>query len=393
MSIVSPVTVVVGLCGHGLTIARALHRSGVRVVALETNLTLPGIKTRCASIRKVEDINHAGLITSLLALADEIGSQSLPVLILTNDRMVETVGRHLEQLHGRFALSWSACHQRLLPLLRKEHIEARCQVTGLRYPRTVRVDMLDRIVDQVGNLAYPLIIKPTRPLSLFKTLIVKSPGDFSSQADRIAGSLPVIVQEFIPGDDRAIRFGALYLDQGRILARFEGRKLRSRPMGHTTLAVSEPHDEVHRLAARFFEGLALSGPVSLELKQAPDGSFWVIEPTVGRTDYWVGLCIANGINLPLIEYQSQAGFPLIETRQQKNYLWMNGERDPFALFWLALHQPALLFTKRVASLYLDVKDMHPFLCAFSDLASSLLSRILRKITNKLMLNKSSSMPP
>lgn len=391
MSIISPVAVVVGLCGHGLAMARTLHRSGVRVMALETNPALPGIQTRCASIRKVEDINHARLIDSLLALADKIGSQSPPVLILTNDRMVETVGRHLEQLQGRFALSWSACHQRLLPLLSKDQIEARCRATGLHYPRTVRVDTPDRIADQVNNLSYPLIIKPTRPLSLFKTLIVNSPDDFSRHEDRIAGALPIIVQEFIPGNDRAIHFGALYLDQGRILARFEGRKLRSRPMGHTTLAVSEPHDEVHRLAACFFEGLALSGPVSLELKQAPDGSFWVIEPTVGRTDFWVGLCIANGVNLPLIEYRSQAGLPPPEIRQRQSYLWMNGERDPFALFWLALHQPALLFTRRVAPLYLDVKDMRPFLCAFSDLAYSLLSRILRKITGKLMINKSSSM--
>lgn len=392
MSIVSPVAVVVGLCGHGLAIARALHRNGIRVVALETNSTLPGVRTRCARIREVGDINHAGLIDSLLALADEIESQSPPVLILTNDCMVETVGHHLEQLQGRFALSWSACHQRLLPLLRKDEIEARCRVTGLHYPRTVRVDMLDQIVGQVGDLSYPLIIKPTQPLSLFKTLIVNSQGDFSRQADRIAGSLPVIVQEFIPGDDRVIRFGALYLDQGQILARFEGRKLRSRPMGHTTLAVSEPHDEVHGLVARFFEGLALSGPVSLELKQAPDGSFWVIEPTVGRTDFWVGLCIANGVNLPFIEYRSQTGLPLPKTRQRQSYLWMNGERDPFALFW-ALRQPALLFTKRVAPLYLDVRDMRPFLCAFSDLAYSLLSRILRKITSKLMINNPSSMSP
>lgn len=379
MSIVSPVAVVVGLCGHGLTIARALHRNGIRVVALETNSTLPGMRTRCVSIRKVGDINHAGLIDSLLALADEIGSQSPPVLILTNDRMVETVGRHLEQLQGRFALSWSACHQRLLPLLSKDQIEARCQVTGLHYPRTVRVDTLDGIAGQVGDLSYPLIIKPTQPLSLFKTLIVKSPGDFSKQADRIAGSLPVIVQEFIPGDDRAIRFGALYLDQGKILARFEGRKLRSRPMGHTTLAVSEPHDETHRLATRFFEGLALSGPVSLELKQAPDGSFWVIEPTVGRTDFWVGLCIANGVNLPLIEYRSQADLPLPETMQHKKYIWVNGERDPMVLFWLMFHQSWLLFSKRIAALYLDMTDNTPFFNYILGRVRTLPLRIFRKI--------------
>jgi predicted ATP-grasp superfamily ATP-dependent carboligase len=214
-------------------------------------------------------------------------------------------------------------------------------------------------------------------------LIVKSANDFPMHDDRIAASLPVIAQEFIPGDDGAIRFGALYLDQGRILARFEGRKLRSRPMGHTTLAVSEPNDDIHRVTVCFFEGLALSGPVSLELKQAPDGSLWVIEPTVGRTDFWVGLCIANGVNLPLIEYRSQSGLPVPATRQARNYLWMNGERDPFAPLWLALHQPGRLFSQRIMALYLDLSDIRPFIDAVSNFIRSLLSRIFHKAVRQL----------
>lgn len=383
MSVDIPVVIVVGLCGHGLMIVRALHRSGVQVVALETNPMLPGMRTHCASIRKVADINYAGLIDSLLALSDEIGGQSPPVLILTNDRMVETVGYQFERLRGRFALSWNDCCQNILLLLKKDQIEARCRVAGLNYPRTVLLAMLDKATVQVGDLCYPLIVKPTRPISSFKTIIVQSADDFPTHYDRIATALPVIVQEFIPGDDCTIRFGALYLDQGRILARFEGRKLRSRPMGHTTLAVSEPNEDIHRLTERFFKGLTLSGPVSLEFKQAPDGSFWVIEPTVGRTDFWVELCIANGVNLPLIEYCSQAGLPLPDARQQKNYLWMNGERDPFALFWLALRQPSLLLSKRIAPLYLDVRDMHPFFGAVSNSIRSLLSRTFYKVVRQL----------
>lgn len=383
MSATPPVVVVVGLCGHGLTIVRALHRGGASVVALETNLTLPGMYTRFASIRRVTDINHAGLIDSLLMLSDEIGADPLPVLILTNDRMVETVACHIKQLYGRFALSWHDSYQNILPLLKKDQIEARCQTTGLNYPRTVLLNTLDKAIPQFGDLRYPLIVKPTCPISSFKTIIIKSKDDFPVHRDRIATALPVIVQEFIPGDDRTIRFGALYLDRGQILARFEGRKLRSRPMGHTTLALSEPNEEIHRLATCFFEGLALSGPVSLELKQAPDGSFWVIEPTVGRTDFWVGLCVANGVNLPLIEYRSQANLPLPEIRQVRNHLWMNGERDPFALFWLIFHQPWLLFSQCITALYLDLNDIRPFLGAFSNLTGSLLSRSLRKVVRKL----------
>ena len=138
-----PVVVVVGLCGHGLTIARTLERSGITVIALETNLALPGMHTRSANIRVVPDINHIGLIDSLLALSDDIGTEPLPVLILTNDHMVETIGSHVERLHGRFALSWRDSRQNMLPLLKKDQIEARCHMTGLNYPRTVLINTLD----------------------------------------------------------------------------------------------------------------------------------------------------------------------------------------------------------------------------------------------------------
>ena len=182
----------------------------------------------------------------------------------------------------------------------------------------------------------------------------------------------------LPGDDRVIRFGALYLDRGRVLARFEGRKLRSRPMGHTTIAVPEPDDSVHALAVRFFDGLELSGPVSLELKQDPDGRYWVIEPTVGRSDFWAGLCVANGVDLPLIEYRAQSGEALPAVAQRRTHLWINGERDPAALAWLLRHAPAQLLSHWPRGVYLDLYDPQPWLLALGRFLGAMPLRAVRK---------------
>ena len=49
--------VIVGLCAHGLTLARALHKSGISILGLESDASLPGVVTKAAEVKIVRDIN------------------------------------------------------------------------------------------------------------------------------------------------------------------------------------------------------------------------------------------------------------------------------------------------------------------------------------------------
>ncbi|MFN4063144.1 MAG: hypothetical protein ACK4JA_03045, partial [Parazoarcus communis] len=158
--------------------------------------------------------------------------------------------------------------------------------------------------------------------------------------------------------------------------------LLSRPMGHTTIAVSEPNDQVHDLAVRFFDGLMLSGPVSLELKRGPDGRFWVIEPTVGRTDFWSGLCSANGVPLPVIEYYATLNRTCPTFMQRRGSVWINGERQPAALLWLARHHPEHLL-HGIRGVYFNLSDPLPFFRASWHTIRALPMRLIRKIDRQL----------
>lgn len=375
----SPGAIVVGLCAHGVGMVRSLHREGVRVIALEANEAMPGVRTRCAEVRIVPDINGDGLIDALAKLAQDRPECSGDVLMLTNDKMVEVVGRHADTVSRYFRLSWGHAAPALLPLLAKDQIEARCKKVGINYPTSVLLTQFDDAPKTLAQLSFPVIAKPTRPVSAFKTQVSASMEAFFGARARMETSMPLVVQEFIAGDDSAIRFGALYLDHGRVLARFEGRKLRSRPMGHTTIAVSEPDDEVHTLACRFFEGLALSGPVSLELKRDPAGNYWVIEPTVGRTDFWAGLCAANGVDLTLVEYAAIATQPLPAASQRKTHIWVNGERDPGAVVWLLAHQAGTLLRHRLRGVYFSIQDPAPWFVSFARFAIALPGRATGKL--------------
>ena len=135
----NPVAVVVGLCAHGLSISRSLNRAGIQVVGIEANRLLPGTKTNTADVVYVDDINGAGLIETLVALSPSISASGLPVLFLTNDTMVATVGENYERLAHLYKLSWGESRNAILPLLRKEGIDNRCQSKGLRYPKTIAI--------------------------------------------------------------------------------------------------------------------------------------------------------------------------------------------------------------------------------------------------------------
>jgi hypothetical protein len=150
-------------------------------------------------------------------------------------------------------------------------------------------------------------------------------------------------------------------------------------MGHTTVAEPVQDDAVFEASQRFFEGLNLSGPVSLELKRDARGMLWVIEPTVGRTDFWLGCCIANGVDLPYLEYCHQARLALPNTKQGHRYVWINAERDPLSMVWYACQVVRRAISQRpVALLYWARDDIRPCLRSFRLAVGDLSSRVARK---------------
>lgn len=348
----APPAIVVGACGHGLALVRGLQQQRINVLLLEANLQQPGARTRLAELLPIADINGPALIDALLALRPRILCPGVPVLFLTNDTMVRTVGQHWDRLASSYRLSWADSRQALLPLLEKSVLEERCRATGLSYPKTFVLQSAQDVDAALAEIPFPIIVKPARPLSRFKTSQPADRQQLLELVQRFGGDLPFLVQQFIPGDDRSIHFSALYLADGQVLARFDGHKLRSRPLGHTSIAESLPDEAVYQQTCRFFAGLGLSGPVSLELKKDGKGGIWVIEPTVGRTDFWVGLCIANGVNLPAIEYAHQTGWAQPAPAQSDETIWFNEDRDPFGALWLRWRSGVAIRGRGASRLYL-----------------------------------------
>ncbi len=375
-----PDAVVVGLCAHGLAMVRSLSGAGARVVALESNMTLPGVRTRRADVVRVDALTGRHLIDVLQGLAPRVSKNGKPVLFLTNDRMTKTVGEHVDTILPLYRLSWGETSERLLPLLSKSTLAQRCTEVGLLYPKSKVIGSEATLAEAAAEIGYPIIIKPVRPLSSYKTIIVQTADGLAAAWQRIGSDGEALIQRFVTGKETDLFFAALYLRDGRILSRYEGHKLRSRPLGHTTVAIGARDDALHEMARSFFDGLGLSGPVSLELKKDEEGRYWVIEPTVGRTDFWMGLCTADGVNLPQLEYDDQIGLASAVVQQQDRKVWINGERDFWAVLWLLRQFPRLLLKRRLVGVYFDIDDMRPFMTFLGGRIASLPRRVLNRLS-------------
>ena len=109
----------------------------------------------------------------------------------------------------------------------------------------------------------------------------------------------------------------------------------------------------------------------------------MIEPTAFRTDYWAGCCIANGVNLPLVEYCHQAGIPAPGPAPRSGRVWVDLERNPASLLTALRLRPGVVVSPwRLAPTYASIRDPRPLLNLIvqwiSRLHASLTRRILRR---------------
>lgn len=376
----TPPAIVVGACSHGLAVIRALSRARIQVHVVEADTTLPGLHTRFGRKHAVPDVNGPDLVDALLELRRTLDFPENPVLFLTNDRMVRVAARHMDTLSRAMRISWAGAANTVFDLTEKTHIESWAKSAGLNYPDSTTLETPEQIAPNLALLDWPRILKPARPLSGFKVKYAASAADASAFLANRAKDFPIVLQRWIPGDDTSIYFCALYLENGRPIARFDGRKLRSFPMGHTTVAEPTTSDVVYEYAARFFRGTGITGPASLEVKIGPDGQPWIIEPTAGRTDFWLDLCIANGVNLPVVEYRHQVTGEHPRTARKRPAVWVNCDRDPLAFAWyLANLHKATRRLRRIRFTFFDIGDPVPFLRATVRFAAEVRSFLLRRI--------------
>lgn len=307
--------VVVGLKENGLGVMRDLGRAGVHVIAVDDNPRNPSFASKYCGRRVVSQLHGMQLIETLVGIANEEACR--PALILTMDKSVLTVSPESQSL-SRYYRHGLPADQIVQTLIDKEGINDHATETGFRVPATLAAGDLSSFESALQQILPPYIIKPKTKTP---EQIARNPGkaflvDTADEAREIYRRVfhndsEVVVQQWIPGPDTNLVFGLFFIDEKKqIVSEFCGRKVRQyKPyVGIAASAEAWADTQAMEMARRFFSESDYTGLCAIEFKiDSRDGSYYLIEPTVGRTEHLNALATANGIPVTLNAYESLVG--------------------------------------------------------------------------------------
>ena len=378
-----PHAVVVGLELNGLGVVRSLAAGGVPVVALDSDKDRPTCSTRHARVIKAPTLSGDALIEALLRLRRDFAES--PILILTQEASVATVSARRSELTNayRFSMPGNALMVRLLDKLAFQDF---AEQHGFLIPRAVRLNSTSA-GSMLEQLCFPCVLKPAVRAQGYserfaKAYRVASPEEALSLWQDMCEVMPeIIVQEWIEGGDGDVYFCLQYRPPDKKpVTSFVGRKLRQWPrqVGGTACCLPAPQaaQTLAETTDRFFGTAGFVGVCSMEYKRdRRDGQYYMVEPTVGRTDHQEEIATLNGVNIPLAAYYGELGLtpPAFSARE------VCGWRDPVAdarARASADHEPGSPLPLRDA--YWRLHDPLPFLALQLSGITDRLARLARR---------------
>lgn len=358
--------IVVGGGLNALGVVRSLGAHGVPVASVFKGTSSTAARSRHVK-RRVPGVDYADLPDRLASLAADLGGR--PVLFLTEEEAVRVVSDARDRLvvATRFRMG---LHETMIALTHKEGVQQLAEQHGLPIPRAVRLRQGSDL-HLLEPLRYPCVLKPGLKHAGYgarfkKAYVVRDAAEAGALFAEISPVLPdLVVQEWIEGGDDSIHFCLQYMGgDGRAVASFTGRKIRAWPpqIGGTAscTAAPEAHAELHVLTERFFREVGFQGMGSMEYKRdVRDGHFYVVEPTVGRTDFQQEVASINGVNIPFAAYCYECGLDVPEPRTLPPRIW----REPVTDRWSAELQGsnAAFAALPVVDAYWRIGDPHPWL--------------------------------
>lgn len=312
-----PIAVVAGVEVNGLGVVRSFARVGIPTIALDTDLTKPTLATRFGKKVEVPALSGEAFVHALLSVAASLDQK--PVLILTQEDSVETVSAARDQLSDAYLFSMPS--QDTMQLLMNKSTFQRC-AESLRCPIPRSVRLLGELAaESMSELQFPCVIKPVvksveysaKFSKASKVASAREAADLWLKMRDVVGE--VIMQEWIEGDDSDVYFCLQYRGlPGTTPVSFVGRKICQWPpqVGGTASCTPAP-DVSHELIVLtndFFDAVGFVGLGSMEYKRDKrDKKFYMVEPTVGRTDYQEEVATLNGVNIPYAAYCGELGRP------------------------------------------------------------------------------------
>lgn len=327
--------VVVGAGLNGLGIVRALGVHGVEVSVVDSNMKRPAMYSRFATRKLVKSLSGGLFVDDLESLLQEY--EQPPVLFITEEAPLMEVSRNRDRILDKCEILLPP-HEILEKLMSKSGIDKLCEEYGVPHPKTAHITSFEDLA-AISEFRFPVMLKPGVKNSEYARRFKKG-YKLTSQEEverEVAEILPVlsnmVVQEWIEGGDRDIYFALLFLSkEAEIISSFAGRKLRSwpQPVGGTASCAPayEQEAELVSMAAEFLRKSGFVGLGGVEYKRdSGNGVYYLIEPTVSRTDFQHEVAVINGNNMPYHIYCYHCELPYKPKKRGGQHAWVEPVTD------------------------------------------------------------------
>ncbi|WP_448547391.1 carboxylate--amine ligase [Thalassotalea fusca] len=295
--------VVVGAGINALGVMRSLGQEFCTALITQKNTLVS--RTKYGTKFYVDTTTDKQIIEDLIAFGRLIAKPS--VLLLTEEKTVELVSENRKKLEQYFLFDFPS-HELLTDLQSKSQFQYLAEKYEAPIPKAVfwTAECSNALLDV---LDFPCVFKPLRQDKAYSKQFKKAYKVESIEAvyalyKEIAPVMPdMIIQEWITGEDSDIYFNIIYFDKlSNPVIGFTGRKLRSWPrgIGGTASCVDAPeaHAELTRYTSKFAKDTGFTGLMGMEYKfDTKRQAFYMIEPTVGRTDYQHEIATLSGTNI------------------------------------------------------------------------------------------------
>jgi predicted ATP-grasp superfamily ATP-dependent carboligase len=329
--------IVMNLCINGLGVVRALGKQGIRVIGMHDGESpAPALYSKFLC----DVIQYKGGDSERVDLLFRMGPtwKERPVLFPIGDMMVRCVADRLDELVRYYRIGLPP-RELVEKMISKRGFASLAEELDLPLPDSLFVDEKGMIEDAAFRAKYPCIIKPEFRSTGFeatgsqKAYLVQDPEELIAAYYNFSDGEPrAIIQEWIPGGDGDIYFCLqCYARAGKLLGSFCGRKIRQWPPLSGGTASCEPVENpfLEELTTKFFSTFGFHGLCSMEFKRNVEtNEYFLIEPTVGRTDWQSDVANANGVPLPYLSYCELAGLQIPEIqRARRKVRWVRWSAD------------------------------------------------------------------
>ncbi len=301
--------VIVGGSANALGILRTLAPH-TNCLVLCDNKNAPAYKSRFGVKHLIANTKTIDVITALENLSMHF--KSSPVLLLSEEKTVEHVSLHRNRLLPFYRFNMPL-HQQIIDLQSKIEFQKLAENYHAPIPKALAIKQSCDFFN-VERLSFPCVFKPlyqdaAYSMQFKKAYKVESIEQVNNLYLQIQPVMPdMLIQEWINGQDSDIYFCLAYFDDNsKLVADFCGRKLRSWPLniGGTASCTNAPekHEQLSEITATFAKDIGYSGLMGMEYKfDSQRQKFYMIEPTVARTDYQHEIATLSGHNLLLQIY-------------------------------------------------------------------------------------------